>query len=51
MLFKNKDEERWFNQMRFGIYGTTEEIEESLPGALLVIGIVIAIGVIFWILK
>jgi len=52
MEFKNKDQERWFNQMRFGIYGTDEEIKENLPVAFIVVFVVAVFAIAaFLILK
>lgn len=38
--FKNKDEEKMFNLSTFGIYGTNEEIRESMPAAIVVVLVV-----------
>jgi hypothetical protein len=48
MLFNNKDEERNWNLIRFGIYATNEELEESFPGAVLTVVITIIVFAIFY---
>jgi hypothetical protein len=50
MEFKNKDEERNWNLIRFGIYATNEELEDSLPGALITFAITIVVFAIFYFL-
>ena len=52
MLFNNKDEERNWNLIRFGIYATNEELEDSLPGAILTVVVtIIVFGVFYFLLK
>ena len=48
MLLNNKDEERNWNLIRFGIYATNEELEESFPGAVLTVVITIIVFAIFY---
>jgi hypothetical protein len=50
MEFKNKDEERNWNLIRFGIYATNEELEESFPGAILTVVTTIVVFAIFYFL-